>query len=355
MRCAARAPALDTRCRTRDRPRVEARTLSIDGFDEVHELRLAGTVAFLAIAHAARGRAFGGIRIRAYGTDGEALSDALALARAMARKVALAGIDGGGAKTVIVEPRPERRAEAIAALGAFIESLGGRYRSGPDYGFSAEDEAVLRSATRHVADGDLAAGTAESVARAAAAAVEAAAPEGAGTSRIQRVVIQGVGGVGRLLAARWKAEGVEVAAADIRSSLGVEGLVRVAPERVYDEPCDVLAPCAVGGVLDADTIARLRCRVVCGAANNPLAAPEDAERLRARGILYVPDVLANAGATVVGASNALGETDRIPARMDALVALTRDVLARAASEGRSPHAVAMELADARVASLRVAG
>jgi leucine dehydrogenase len=325
---------------------MNVRSLSIEGFAEVYELRLAGTVAFLAIAHAARGRAFGGIRVRAYDTEEHALADALALARAMARKVALAGIDGGGAKTVVIEPAPERRAEAIAELGAFIESLGGKYQSGPDYGFTPADEAVLRGATAHVARGDLAAGTAESVARCMAVA---AGP-------LRRVVIQGVGGVGRLLAERLVRDGVEVVAADVRSASAlVDGVTTVPPDRVYDEPCDVFAPCAVGGVLNPYTIARLQCRVVCGAANNPLAAAADAERLRARGIAYVPDVIANAGATIVGASHALGEEHLVAERMNALVALATDVLSRAAREGRSPHHVAMAIADARVAALRAAG
>lgn len=322
---------------------MTARPLTIPGLDEVFELRVAGTAAFVAIAHAARGRAFGGIRVRAYPTQDDALADALALARAMARKVALAGIEGGGAKTVVIEPPPERRAEAIAELGAFIESLGGRYQSGPDYGFTPADEAVLRRATAHVARGDLASGTAESVARTmAAAAAFASVP-------LRRVVIQGVGSVGKLLAARLAAAGVDVAGADVRP---FDGVAAIPADAVHDAPCDVFAPCAAGGVLDARTIARLRCRVVCGAANNPLASEADAERLRARGIVYVPDVLANAGATIVGASRALGEERFVPARMDALVALTADVLARAAREGRSPHHVALEIADARIAAMR---
>ena len=322
---------------------MKVRVLDVPGFDEIHELRLSGTVAFLAVAHAARGRAFGGIRIRGYAAERDALDDALALSRAMARKVALAGIAAGGAKTVLVEPPAERRAEALAELGAFIESLGGKYQCGPDYGFTADDEVVLRRATSHVATGDLAAGTAESVARTMSVV---AGPPG-------RVVIQGVGAVGRLLAERLKADGAEVAIADPRAPAELTGTFRRVPvDAVYDEPCDVFAPCAMGGVLDAGTIARLRARVVCGAANNPLASLEDADRLSARGIVYVPDVLANAGATIVGASRALGEADLISRRMDALVALTAEIVSRAARESRTPHAVAMEIADSRVSALR---
>lgn len=316
-------------------------TLTLDGFEAVHSLRLAGTVAFVAIAHSAGGHAFGGIRIRAYDSEQRGLEDVLGLARAMARKVALAGITGGGAKTVVLAPPPSRRAEVIAELGAFIESLGGRYKCGPDYGFTAADEAILRNATSHFATGDLVAATAESVARTMAVA----------TGPMKRAVIQGLGGIGTLLATRLHAQGVQITASDIRPMPGDPGFSMVPPDRVYDEPCDVFAPCALGGVLDAHTIARLQCRVVCGAANNPLASRQDADRLHARGILYVPDVLANAGATILGASNALGEEQAIAGRMDTLVALTADILARAARENRSPHHVAMEIADARVKAL----
>lgn len=322
---------------------MNVRPLSVPGFEEVYELRFAGTAAFLAIAHAARGRAFGGIRIRSYEAESQALDDALALARAMARKVALAGIEGGGAKTVVIEPPAERRAEALAELGRFIESLGGKYKCGPDYGFTAADEAILRSVTSHVATGDLAAGTAESVARTMIAAA----------GRLERVVIQGFGSVGRLLAERLKREGATAVIAEVNPPVGLTDTFRaVSPDTVFDEPCDVFSPCALGGVLHERTIDRLRCRVVCGAANNPLASPADADRLQARGIVYVPDVLANAGATIVGASRALDEEREIPRRMDALVALTGDVLARAAAEGRSPHHVALQLADERIAALR---
>jgi leucine dehydrogenase len=108
----------------------------------------------------------------------------------------------------------------------------------------------------------------------------------------------------------------------------------------------------MGGVLDAAAIARLRCRMVAGAANNPLASAEDAGRLHARGIVYVPDFLANAGALILGASNELGEGDLVAARMQALGDRVRDVLAQAAREGRSPHVVAVEQADALIARMR---
>jgi glutamate dehydrogenase/leucine dehydrogenase len=125
--------------------------LSIAGFDEVHRVDCAGTPAFVALHAVLRGRSFGGIRIRRYASEDDALADALALARTMSRKVVMAGIAGGGAKSVLVEPPPGRREAAVTALGEFIQTLAGRYHCGADYGFTPADDAVLRRATKHVA------------------------------------------------------------------------------------------------------------------------------------------------------------------------------------------------------------
>ena len=313
--------------------------LPIDGYDEVHRLQLDGGVAFLALHAVVAGHAFGGIRIRAYPDEQAALDDALALAHAMSHKVVLAGIAGGGGKTVLMAPDPADRARCVEQLGAFIESLGGRYCCGPDLGFTAEDDEALRRGTQYVACAGMSGATSQGV----LACMEAVA------APLRRVVIQGAGAVGQPLAEKLQDRGVEVAVADLRA---VEGFERVDPDAVYDEPCDVFAPCAAGGVLDADTIARLRCRWVCGGANNPFATPDDIERLRARGIGYVPDVISNAGAAVVGASTTLGETDQIEARLAALGPLAAEVCARAEAEDRSSHHVARELAEERLAALR---
>jgi leucine dehydrogenase len=317
--------------------------LSISGFDEVYRLDCAGSTAFVALHAVLSGRAFGGIRIRPYDAPDDALADALALARAMSRKVVMAGIPGGGAKAVLIEPAKDR-AEAVRALGAFIESLNGRYRCGPDYGFTAEDLVNLREATRYVACGGLAKATAESVLSAMEAVAVAVAVT---TPRV--VAIQGLGAVGLPLAEALAARGARVIACDPRPDAAAGPWERVPPEAIYDVECDVFAPCAMGGVLDARTISRLRCKVVCGAANNPLAEDEDGERLRAREIAYVPDFIANAGATILGASSSIGESHLVAGRMAAIGEIVREVLARAAREGRSSHAVAIEMADERIA------
>jgi len=318
-----------------------AERLSIDGYDEVWRVDCAGAAAFVALHAVLSGHAFGGIRIRPYPSEAAALGDALALARAMSRKVVLAGIAGGGGKSVLVEPGPGvDRAACVEALGRFVESLEGRYGCGPDLGFTAADDAALRRGTGHVACSGMSEATATSVHAGMRAALG---------GEPASVAIQGVGAVGRPLAEALRSAGARVVVHDVRP---VDGFENVGADEIHELPVDVFAPCAAGGALDARTIPRLRCRLVCGGANNPFATDDDVERLHGRGIEYVPDVLANAGATIVGASTSLGEADRVAPRMAALERTMEQVLARARAEGRSAHHVAVEMADERIAARR---
>lgn len=310
----------------------------VEGYDEVYRLDLEGATAFVAIHAIVGGRAFGGIRIRPYASERDALDDALALARAMSRKAAMAGLRGGGAKTVLIEPRG-RRADAVRALGEFVQGLGGRYHCGADLGFTPEDHKVLAAATKYVACGGESAHTSRTVLAAMQALI-----------RPRSAAIQGLGSVGRPLAAMLKEGGVRVVAADVRP---VEGFESVPPDRILDQEADVFSPCAAGGVLDAAAVERLRCKVVCGAANNPFASDADAERLHRRGIAYVPDFIANSGALIAGASAALGESAKIEERIAAVGSIVRDVADRARREDRSPHFTAVAMADERIAAARL--
>lgn len=305
--------------------------MRIPGYEEVHRIPCGDSVAFVALHAVVQGRAFGGVRIQEYASENEALEDALALSRAMTRKVLLAGIEGGGGKTVL--RKPQNREQALRDLGDFIESLGGRYFCGPDYGFTAADTTVLKSRTRYVACADLAPATAETVKISMEAVL-----------RPRVVAIQGLGSVGRPLADALRADGVRVIASDLRGG-------DVPPDAIFDVECDVFAPCATGGVLTPETVRRLRCRLVCGAANNPLASDDVAPLL---GLRYVPDFIANSGATIQGASTSIGEAHLIPRRIAAVGDLVRDVMARAERENRSPHFVAIDLADERLRERRTA-
>ncbi|GJM21332.1 MAG: leucine dehydrogenase [Planctomycetota bacterium] len=312
-------------------------TLPVDGFDRVFRVDCGETVAFVALHTLLGGRAFGGIRIRAYDSEDLALADATQLARAMSRKLALADIRGGGAKAVMIEPaQGVNRADCVRRLGQFIESLEGAYCCGPDLGFNSEDDHALREATRFVAVPGMSEATSTGVLH----ALKAAAGE------VKRVVIQGVGSVGRPLAEKLVAQGVEVVVADPRP---IKGYPTVSLDEVYEIPCDVFAPCAMGGVLNRNTISRLHCRVVCGGANNPFNMPVDERSLMARGIDAVPAVLANSGAAIVGASTTLGEEHLIEERLRAIGPMVQAVLSVARKQGRTPQEVAHEEADRRLA------
>ncbi|MEZ4453584.1 MAG: Glu/Leu/Phe/Val dehydrogenase dimerization domain-containing protein [Nannocystaceae bacterium] len=314
--------------------------VDVPGFDQVMRLRCGGATAYLALHRVLHGRAFGGIRIRTYPREEDALADALALAEAMSRKCALAEIPGGGAKTVLCEPAPARREEALRELAAVIDGLGGRYLCGGDYGFTVDDQRIVAAGTRHIACGDGDDATAAGVQRAMSAIQD-----------VRVVAIQGLGRVGARLAARLVDAGLTVIAADPRDDAARDlPIERVSIDAIASVPCDVFAPCAHGGTIDAATIDRLRARAICGAANNPLATEADARRLVERGIDLVPDFLANAGALIHGASRAVGEADRIEARMERIPALTREILDRARAEARSPQAIARSIADARIAA-----
>lgn len=223
-----------------------ARRIRVEGFDEVYRVACGDTVAFVVLHAVIRGVAFGGVRIRPYDSEAHALEDALQLARTMSRKVVMAGIRAGGAKTVVVAP-PRERAAAVRAVGEFIESLAGRYLCGDDLGFSHDDGVVLRQATRYVACSGLAGQTARGVLIAMNAVC---------VPRV--VVIQGLGAVGRPLAEALEAAGARVTVSDVRA---IQGFRTVSPDDVYDEPCDVFVPCATGGLLDARTVPRLRCQI----------------------------------------------------------------------------------------------
>lgn len=311
--------------------------LETAGFEEVHRVDCAGTAAFVAVHYTREGRAFGGVRVAEYADEDSALADAKALAVAMSRKLALAGLRGGGAKAVMMKPTRDREA-AIRALGEFVESLGGRYQCGADFGFTEADSGILRQATGHVVIGNLGHFAARTVFIAMSAVCD---------PRV--VAVQGLGAVGRPLAETLRSSGARVIASDLSDTGDFES---VEPEAIYDQECVVFSPCARGGVLDSDTVERLRAQVVCGGANNPLASSEIADRLLERGMTYVPGFVANVGAAIKGVSEMLGESDQVGPRMLAVRDLVRELVRRGEWEGRSPHRVAMDMADESIERLR---
>jgi leucine dehydrogenase len=336
---------------------------SIAGYERVLTLQDAasGLRGFLAIHSTALGPALGGIRICSYKSDDDALADALRLSRAMTYKTALAELPAGGGKCVLMDHPGLNRPAAFEALGEEIESLRGSYFSGPDVGVTPADLAAVRRKTRHVADetspdlGNIAEHTAIGVWHGMRACLDFAGLKHA------RVAIPGVGSVGACLARILHREGFELTLADVNkaqaSAVARElGATLSRPEEILSAECDVLAPCALGGVLDSVTIPRIRARIVCGCANNVLSQPEDAEALYRRETLYAPDYLVNAGGVIRGGEfYLLGRSDSHPSLARIYDRMTR-VLELARERRCSTARVADDLAEAlwkRIASTAI--
>jgi leucine dehydrogenase len=266
--------------------------------------------AVIAIDSVVDGRAVGGIRNLEYATEQDAIDDACDLARAMSFKAALAGLPCGGAKTVIFRHPGMKRAAAYRALGAYIAELGGLYHTGSDLGTTKADLDDVAKATRHVSNRlDFGKHTAAGLVHAMRAA---ASFTGAGESLIGlKVAIQGLGEVGMELARRLHEEGAQLAVSDpitARASKAKKdfGAEIVEPERLLSEPCDILAPCAMGGLISSETLPTLGCSIIAGAANNQLTDSGVALELQKAGICYVPDFVASAGALIVGVTEIAG-------------------------------------------------
>lgn len=269
-----------------------------------------GLNAIIAIHDTTLGPALGGARMWPYKSEGGAILDALRLARAMTYKSAAAGLNFGGGKAVIIgDPARDKSSGLFRSLGRFIESLNGRYITTEDVGTSEQDMQHISVETTHVtglplswgASGDPSPMTGFGVYQ----GMKACAREvfGSGSLGDRTVAIQGLGKVGSYLARHLHDDGVKIVGADINAEAAKRaqeefGATLVNPNEIYDVECDIFAPCALGGVLNRQTIPRLKCRIVAGGANNQLEGDEDGDRLLQRGILYAPDYILNAGGVI---------------------------------------------------------
>jgi leucine dehydrogenase len=312
----------------------------------------------IAVHSTALGPAVGGTRFWNYATEGEAVTDALRLSRGMTYKNALAGIPFGGGKSVIIGDNRTREREPIyRAHGRFVETLGGSYITAEDVGTGPADVALMELETRHVAghldrSGDPSPVTARGVFR----AIQASAKWRWGTDELRgrRVALQGCGSVGRHLARELAEAGAGVVVSDtdeervgrVVSECGAE---RVAPEEIFDAGADIFAPCALGGILNDETIPRLRVEIVAGAANNQLLETRHGDALAERGILYAPDYAANAGGIINGCRELLGwEPSRARAKVEELYDTLLGIFALAQAEGVPTHLAADRLAEQRL-------
>lgn len=325
-----------------------------------------GTWIIIALHDDRLGRPAGGTRMKVYPALADALEDAQRLAEGMTHKWAGLDLPFGGGKAVLAIPRPLEAAERAGLIDRYaglIASLNGTFRTGPDLGTTPEDMARIAAHCPHVLGYDFERRysvdpgpyTARGVYESLKAAVAAAFGDDDLAGRT--VLIQGVGDVGEPLARLLAADGARLLLADVdrrrAGGLAAElGAEAVDPDAVYDLPCDVYAPCAVGGTLNAGTIPRLACRVVAGSANNQLATAEDAERLHRRGILYAPDYVANSGGAMAIAlmQQGLWDEEALMARVAGIGRVMAEILAEAQEQGVSPLRAARRRVERRLAA-----
>lgn len=327
--------------------------------------REAGAWVFVALHDATLGPATGGTRMRAYPDPAAALEDGMRLAEGMTAKWAILDLPFGGGKCVLAPDRPLEGAVRDGLLrryGALLETMNGAFQTGVDLGTTPRDMAVVAESSRHVHGVDPSTGgtvdpgpfTARGVLRAIEAALETAfgSPDPAG----REVLVQGLGDVGDPLARMLADAGARLLVCDVDAAkaeaISAEVDARVVdPDDAIGTPCDVFAPCAVGGVLDHASVERLACRIVAGSANAQLASDEVADRLHRAGILYAPDYVANGGGAALFGLMALGGSEEAAflARVDAIGETLREIFGEAARTDATPLAAAERIVRRRLA------
>ncbi|MFF8015427.1 Glu/Leu/Phe/Val dehydrogenase dimerization domain-containing protein [Streptomyces sp. NPDC007929] len=327
--------------------------------------RASGLKAVIALHSTALGPALGGTRFYPYATEAEAVADALNLARGMSYKNAMAGLDHGGGKAVIIgDPDTIKSEELLLAYGRFVASLGGRYVTACDVGTYVADMDVVARECRWTTGrspenggaGDSSVLTAYGVYQGMRACAQHL--WGDPSLRGRKVGIAGVGKVGHHLVEHLRAEGAEVVITDVREeavgrilAAHPTGVTAVADTAtlIRAEGLDIYAPCALGGALNDDTVPALTAKVVCGAANNQLAHPGVEKDLADRGILYAPDYVVNAGGVIQVADELHGfDFDRCKAKASKIFDTTLAIFARAKEDGIPPAAAADRIAEQRM-------
>lgn len=335
-------------------------------FDEKTGLR-----AIIAVHSSARGPAVGGTRMWNYASSAEALEDVLRLSRGMSYKNAVADLEMGGGKSVIIgDSRTQKTPELFRAFGRAVDTLGGLYYAAEDVGVSVSDIAEARKVTPYVlglndgpeASGDPSPVTAEGVYRSTLAVARRLWNQDDLTGLT--VSVQGIGHVGGYLADKLHAAGARLIMTDVNTALLAEVAARtnaeiVAPDAIYDVKADIYAPCALGATLNPQTLDRLTVKAVVGAANNQLATPGIGQILFERGVLYAPDYVVNGGGIINVASelrarqtNSAYDAAWVETKLSRLMDTLDEVLERSQAEKRPTHQIADAIAEARINAAR---
>ncbi len=326
-----------------------------------------GLKAVIALHDTTLGPATGGCRMWTYDREEDAIEDALRLARGMTYKYAAAGVNLGGGKAVIIgDPKTQKSEALFRALGRFINILNGRYITGEDVGTTLEDMEYIRMETPYVVTLPEHLGGAGPISPYTAfgtiQALKAAHKHLFGTDSLagRRVAVQGVGSVGYHVVELLAKEGANLVITDIdlekaKAVAAKFGAETVAPDKIYEVDCDIFSPCALGAVINDETIPLLKCKIVAGCANNQLKEARHGDLLEEKGIFYVPDYIANAGGTIY-------DTDRLmygqhnkerAARNVARIYQTMEAIIRIAKEENIPtYQAADRYAERRIGEIR---
>lgn len=324
-----------------------------------------GLRAIIAVHNTTLGPSLGGTRMWNYANESEALTDVLRLSRGMTYKSALAGLNLGGGKAVIIgDSRTQKNEALFRRFGKFVNSLGGKYITAEDVGITTRDIEWVKMETNHVAglpeyrggSGDPSPVTAYGV----YVAMKAAAREQYGSDNLngKKVLVQGAGNVGRYLVEHLIQEGAEVMIADIfedniKKVTDVHKVRVIGAADVYDADMDIYAPCALGATINDDSLSRLKCGIICGAANNQLADENvHGTAVMEKGILYAPDYLVNAGGIINCYWEVIGyNREAALHQAEAIYDTTHHVLKASRETGIPAHVVANEMAEARIGAV----
>jgi leucine dehydrogenase len=328
-----------------------------------------GLKLIVAIHDTTLGPSLGGCRMRLYQNEAQAIDDVLRLSEGMTYKSSLAGLNlGGGKSCIIANPAMTEGREALfKKVGDCLNHLGGRYIVAEDMGTCVEDMMWVKTKSRHVAGTDPKSGgmgdpspwTALGVFNATRAAVERVFPGKAGLNGL-RVSVQGVGHVGMYLVEHLTKAGAKVTVCDtnaqsVKTAVDKFGVEVASTDSIYDVPCDIFAPCAIGQTVNTDTLKRLSCKIVSGAANNQLPDSSVYEILRAKKIVYCPDFAINSGGVIcvaAEASEAGATISWVKEKIEAIYNTTCSILDESERSGRDAEVVAIQLAKDRIADAK---
>lgn len=324
-----------------------------------------GLRAIIAIHNTRLGPSLGGCRMYPYASEADAITDVLRLSRGMTYKSAVANLPLGGGKSVIIgDPKQDKSERLLEAMGEAVERLAGRYIVAEDSGTSVPDIQVMARRTSHLsgiaekqsADGSSRSGDPSPMtAWGTFVGIRAAVRERLGRDDLDgvKVAIQGVGNVGMHLARHLSEAGARLVVCDTNEESTQQAAKRfdaevVSTDAIFDQPVDVFAPCAMGAVINDQTLPRLQVSIVAGAANNQLATSAHGEALRQRGILYAPDYVINAGGVIDVCYERLGEgQERIQREVNAIEQTLAEIFEISRREARPTHQVADQLAESR--------